>query len=107
MIECLRYGGRLKLFYYCDQGLKNDNNRLSFLRRPDMQKKMRHVKFRKTEKLRLANEEVKDDEGQPITLNSNFRKSKRWVPQNIQLFEVPDVFYVSSPRSTKMQLRCR
>ena len=74
---CLSYGERLKLFYYCDQGLKNDNNRLNYLRRPEMQKKMRHIKFRKTEKLRLANEAVKDDEGQPVHLNANFKKSKR------------------------------
>ena len=77
------YGGRLKLFYFCDQGLKIDNNDLRIYESPKLQKSIRRVKFREAERLRHANQEV-EKEGQPLKLTATKKKSWRWYDQKYQ-----------------------
>ena len=77
------YGGRLKLFYFCDQGLKIDNNDLRIYSTPKLQKDIRRVKFREAERLRHNNQEV-EKEGQPLKLTATKKKSWRWYDQKYQ-----------------------
>ena len=43
------YGGRLKLYWLCDQGLKRDNNSLRWEQTPQMQKKKTEDEIQKLE----------------------------------------------------------
>ena len=74
------YGERLKLFYFCDMGLKVDDNEIGFLGTDAIQKKMRQVDLKTQRKLDKEKKPV-ENEGKPKVLNSGHKKSKKWFRQ--------------------------
>ena len=71
------YGERLKLFYFCDMGLKVDDNEIGFLGTDSIQKKMRQIDLKTQKKLDQEQKPV-ENEGKPKVLNSTHKKSKKW-----------------------------
>ena len=71
------YGERLKLFYFCDMGLKVDDNEIGFLGTEKIQKKLRQIDLKTQKKLNEQNKPV-ENEGKPKVLNSVHKKSKKW-----------------------------
>ena len=78
------YGDRLKLFYLCDQGLKVDNNNLRNFERPQVQKRLRQMKFRKVNKLHQLKQPVSENDGKPLYINHTHKKSKRWFKRRYE-----------------------
>jgi len=74
------YGGRLKLFYLCDQGVKIENNNLRFHEQDDQQKKYCTTNF----KLAMDHAETKtpvENVGKRRILPSSFTFGKRCYSQ--------------------------
>ena len=105
------YGGRLKLYWLCDQGLKRDNNSLRWEQTPQMQKQRRRMRFRNLKKMYNENQPV-DEEGEPVVLGANYKKSKRWYDQQYQdsiavalKYENCDLFITVTGRSNIEEIR--
>ena len=71
------------MYWLCDQGLKRDNNSLRWEQTPQMQKQRRRMRFRNLKKMYHENQVV-EEEGEPVVLGANYKKSKRWYDQQYQ-----------------------
>ena len=74
------YGGRLKLFYLCDQGVKIENNDLRWHERKESQKKYCSVSFKQSMDHAVTGEPM-NEVGKKRILPSSFTHGKRCYSQ--------------------------